>query len=284
MYIGHLSFLLRLIELFTRCGWLLRSWCLPYLLFMPQTKTYVINMLKDTQKRAHIEQQLKDHPELSYQICDAIEGRALSAEEQKQLFTADFFRVYGRNASIPAAGCSASHSLVYRQFLSSDEPYALILEDDAILSASLNLQPLLDLINVKEPRAVLLTPDFWYKKEGRIADINSSYQVYRVTTGYMASGYLINRSAAELIQKLNTPVRYLADDWTVFQREGIELYGVIPHLISYPDGLGEVGKSIRQVPKSLYASCRAKAVSVYVLLLNLKKYLQGYSHSTKVWK
>ena len=38
-------------------------------------KTYVVNMAKDTVKRAQIEAQLAEHPELDYQIWTAVEGR-----------------------------------------------------------------------------------------------------------------------------------------------------------------------------------------------------------------
>jgi len=251
---------------------------------MSQIATFVINMRKDTQKRALIEQQLAEHPELSYQICEAIEGRKLSEKEQQTFFSPDFFSHYGRNASLPAAGCSASHTLVYRAFLATSETVVLVLEDDALLSKEMCIWPLISLLDVDEPRVVLLTPDFWYRKEQRVRDIKAPYQVYQISSGYMASGYLINRSAAQLLIESNTPVRYLADDWKAFEQLGLKVYGVVPHLISFPDGMGEIGKSIRQAPKSVYARLRAIAVQIYIQFLNSKKYLKGYRHSTKKWK
>lgn len=247
-------------------------------------KTYVINMLKDTCKRAAMELQLADHPELEYKIWEAVEGRQLTEQEQERDILPDFRIRYGKNATLPAAGCSLSHICVYNDIIKSNTPYALILEDDAILLNDLKLNSLIDLLSSTKPIAILLTPDFWYHKRSIILEIDSMLNVYEVCEGYMTSGYLINKKGAELLARLNYPVQYTADDWSIFKAKGLTLYGVVPHLVSFPDGLGEIGLSIKNTPHSLLQKIHNTFALLYVRSLSLVKYMRGFRKSKKEWR
>ena len=125
-------------------------------------------------------------------------------------------------------------------------PYALILEDDAYLCEEFRkaAYPLLPLLEGREPMAILLTPGFIYRPgSGASYGAGEAQQLYPVRRGHMTSGYLINRAGARLLAERLKPVRYLADDWEEFVRMGLQLYGIVPHLISYPDEPGEIGRS-----------------------------------------
>jgi glycosyl transferase family 25 len=245
-------------------------------------KAFVVNMLKDTTKREQIEKQLAYFPEINYQIWPAIEGRKLSVQEQKQFILPEFKQRYGKSATLPAAGCSLSHIGIYNTIVETRTCYALILEDDAVLSRELKIDSYIDLLSSSEPVAILLTPDFWYYKRDKLCDLDSQYCVYKVNDGYMTSGYLINNAAASLLASLNYPVQYTADAWSVFMEKGLELYGVVPHLISYPDGIGEIGQSII-VNDSFYQKIRHILVSIYLKFADLRKYLKGMRKSQKKW-
>lgn len=245
--------------------------------------TYVVNMLKDVEKRLAIEAQLKLHPELNYRIWRAVEGRKLTENEQKEKVLPMFYTRYGTNATLPAIGCSLSHIAIYQDIVSSNTKYALVLEDDAILSEKLYLESLVKLLDVQDPVAILLTPEFWYKKNGDVFDIDQKHSVYELDNGFMTSGYLINYSAAKLLLSKIYPVQYTADAWSDFVGFGLNLYGIVPHVISYPDGRGEIGKS-QIVPKSTFLKMRAFAVWCYVRILNFKKYINGNRKSKKIWR
>lgn len=80
----------------------------------------------------------------------------------------DFTKVQGaiwKGSQSSGCGCSLSHLGIYRDMIEKELSYALILEDDAILSSDLKLESLVKLLDTEKPVAILLTPDFWYKRE-----------------------------------------------------------------------------------------------------------------------
>ena len=249
-------------------------------------KTFVINMEKDVEKREKISMQLSLQPYLDSEIIKACEGRTLSENELKKIANIEFFRQrYGIQATLPALGCSISHYNVYKKIVQSNIKYALILEDDAILSEDLAsvLSQFQSIFYSQTPTVMLLTPDFIYHKD-EVVENKNDFQVVKVRNGYMTSGYLINYAGANLLLRVQSPVKYIADDWGVFQLNGLELYGVTPHLVSYADGLGEIGRSqMSQVEKSFYRKVRALAGRTKARLLWLRMYRKGLRKSKKGW-
>ena len=101
-------------------------------------KTYVLNMEKDVQKRATIESQLEQQKDLDVTIFKAIEGRKLTEQELNEWVDMSAMQKrYNNFATLPAIGCALSHWNIYKMIATYQEPYALILEDDALLSANL---------------------------------------------------------------------------------------------------------------------------------------------------
>lgn len=246
-------------------------------------KTYIVNMEKDTHKRALIEKQLQQHSELNWQIWKAVEGRKLSEQEQKEMILPKFYERYGRNATLPAAGCSLSHYGIYQDMIATGTKYALVLEDDAILSADLKLDCISKLLDTDEPVAILMTSEFWYHKDAERLKVDDKHHIFRLNDGYMTSGYALNLAAARLIAPKVFPVQYTADAWKIFINWGLTLYGVVPHVISYPDGLGEIGMS-QCARKTLFEKIRAYVVYLYIRLLWIRSYLKGNRKSRKKWK
>lgn len=247
-----------------------------------EMKTYVVNMEKDTQKRALIEAQLAKHPELDYQIWKAVEGRKLSQDEQKRMILPEFFKRYGRNATLPAAGCSLSHIGIYRDMILTNIRYALILEDDAVLSSDLKIDYIRRMLETKEPVAILLTPDFWYHRKAEQVRVDDKFNIYRLRDGYMTSGYAVNIAAVKLILPKIFPVQFTADAWRTFVSFGVKLYGIVPHVISYPDGYGEIGMS-QHVHKTINEKVRSYIVYIYICYLWVVSYMKGYRKSLKRW-
>lgn len=246
-------------------------------------KTYVVNMLKDTGKRAQIEAQLAKHPELDYQIWKAVEGRKLTEQEQKERILPEFKLRYGKSASLPAAGCALSHGEIYNDMVENNIQYALILEDDAHLSKDLKLYACIEFLKNDKPTAILMTPDFWYMKDALVKKVDSKYSIYKLYNGYMASGYMINKAGAELLYHENYPVQYIADVWQIFIEKGLTLYGIVPHVVSFPDGCGEIGMA-GNTPTKGWKKYRSKLIKVYLEILWSKKYLSGHRRSKKLWR
>lgn len=246
-------------------------------------KTYVINMLKDVGKRQKIEYQLKGHPELDSQIWVAIEGKKLTFEQQKESISPLFKESYGKSASLPAAGCSLSHIAVYRDIIRNNIRYALILEDDAILGDNLFLDSTIQLLDSDSPVAVLLTPEFWYHKKGIVTKADETHAIYSVNAAYMTSGYLINQAGASLLLKYLYPIKYTADAWEKFRSFGLQLFGIVPHVVSFPDEIGEIGAA-SNAPLTPMAKLRSKLILMVLKLFWIPKYISGARKSKIRWR
>lgn len=251
-------------------------------------KVFVINMLKDTEKKNVIKCNLDKIGISKVEFFEAVEGRRLTEEQLNSLADMEAFQSrYGRFATLPALGCALSHIGVYEKIIKDESiKVALILEDDAIPSPYINsgLEHWLSFIeDISCPTAILLTPDFVYHKSGGIVEEHCNHRLYRVNSGYMTSGYLINREGAELLYKKLRPVSRLADEWGYFQSLGLVLYGLVPHVISYPDGLGEIGRSQHIQQRNIFQKIRYRLAGIKGRLSKLKLYKNGYRFSKKLW-
>lgn len=243
-------------------------------------KTYVVNMVKDNEKRCRMENILANHSYLDYEIYPATEGKKLTREEIAHLCDWEYFRKrYGYMATLPALGCSLSHRNIYED-ISTRYDWVLILEDDANIREDIDKQ-LSDLIqnfNSDLPIVILLTPGFSYYQHNCAFKLDG-YKVYSLKSGQMTSGYLINRAGARLLARLQKPVRFLADEWSDFVKAGLNLYGVVPHLISYPREHGEIGLS------QIIASPEKKSAISEIIgkIRGRIEFYKGKRYSKRLW-
>lgn len=239
-------------------------------------------MEKDVAKRESISRQLIEQPDLDWEIVNAVEGRKLNAEEIGVRADMDsFIGHYGKFATLPALGCAISHCEVYKKMLADkDNSYALILEDDAILSHNIGnrICQYANYLEPDSPVVILLTPAFFFRKSDALQS-----GLYKVLDGYMASGYLVNRKAAELILKLQFPIKYVADDWREFARNGLNLYGVTPNMISFKDGLGEIGRS-QHASNTLWGMIKLTLGRFKVKYSQWQLSRKGIVYAKKYWK
>lgn len=248
--------------------------------------TFIINMLKDVQKREKMKRQLQKQNDLEICFIEAIEGKKLSNEQISKLADYPKFKDrYGDFATLPALGCSLSHLSVYKKIIDSQIKSALILEDDAILSANLakQLEYWINFIQKSDkPIVILLTPDFRYKK-GNLIDSQSQKKLYQLDCGFMTSGYLINNQGCVLLYKKLRPVSYFADEWSEFCKMGINLYGIVPHIISYSGELGEIGLSQHSQKRSFWQIIRYKLANIKGFISRIMSYAKGYRRSKRLW-
>lgn len=249
-------------------------------------KTFVINMKKDIVKRDNILSQLKHHPELDAHIIEACEGKKLEESELERLGYKGFKAKYGDFGTLPAFGCSVSHFSVYNRMVSNNEQLALILEDDVILGNDIaNVMPAL--INViasaDAPIAILLTPDFIYQSKNEPVAVCGDYKVVSCCRGYMTTGYIVNFAAAKLLTSKLIPIRHVADDWSAFKKMGLNVYGVVPHLVSYSGELGEIGRSQRGKREPIHTQIRHVFGRAKAKIHEISCYFKGYRRSKRLW-
>jgi len=244
-------------------------------------------MAKDVAKKAQISAALTKQNNLDTEFFIAYEGRKMPPNEIAALADFDSFKAkYGTQATLPALGCSLSHWKLYNNIANSNFEFALILEDDAWLSEllSLKIQQIIPHLPQDKPWAVLLTPGFWYDKQNLITHTDDNHRLFKINSGYMTSGYLINRSGAQLLAEKLTPVRYIADAWGDFVDMGLNLYGIVPHIISFSGERGEIGLSqlANQRKNFLLRICYPLAV-LKGRLSHLRQYCYGLRYSDKIW-
>lgn len=169
---------------------------------------------------------------LNYEVIDAVDGREFSPEELN-MHTANINYAY-RPGEI---GCALSHLRVYEKLIADKLEMALVLEDDALLSAGLSsiMNAIILCNKSSHPIVTLLTP------VNRLIDKSSDfgihgvslYPVYHATTSH---GYMINSRAAKNLLDNLYPVWITADKWAVFEDYSfINVQAVFPPPVTLAD-------------------------------------------------
>jgi glycosyl transferase family 25 len=199
---------------------------------MPVT-AYVINLPDATERWRAIESELKAIP-CRIARFQGVRGAALSPSELDSVYDeAAAVRRYGRGFSGEEVGCCLSHIAVYDRVAASEEPWALVFEDDATVSPSLAalLPELSRWLRVDEPRIVLLTRLRRFATRAALP-LSREHRLVKVWNAWYAHGYALNRSAADRLREGMRPVSYLADNWRRIAADfDIDLRGVDPYCI-----------------------------------------------------
>ena len=96
-------------------------------------KAYLINLDRSPGRLAEADAQLRAAA-IPYERIPAVDGRALGwAALRRRVSRFRFFLVHGRFPNLGEVACSLSHLEACRRLLVSDEPAALVFEDDVLL-------------------------------------------------------------------------------------------------------------------------------------------------------
>jgi glycosyl transferase, family 25 len=159
--------------------------------------TWVINLDKDTQRLQRITQQLAPTG-LAWTRTSAVYGRDLPLTQQQQLLDSTAYRrKHGMEPALGELGCYLSHVAVMRALLASPHRFALVLEDDVLLTPALLpvLQGLLthadrwDMVKLSQVHSGTPRPYLELAPGHQLAVMLSR------CTG--SSAYLVNRQAAQ---------------------------------------------------------------------------------------
>jgi len=184
--------------------------------------TYVINLARSSDRRAHITAQLNT-TRTAYQLVDAVDGRELDFTNT-ELFDPS---VVGTSTFRPgAAGCALSHLEVYRRLLDDGRDAALVLEDDVILPT--DLCELAEQVATHMRGAEIVLLNFHSQKPCRVAwagavDLPADRFLVQVVDERQpgsTGAYMITREACARMAKAALPVRVHPDNWAFFYREG----------------------------------------------------------------
>lgn len=211
---------------------------------MSKLLTYVLNLDRHPERLATIAAQL-DAQGADWVRFAAVDGAKLSEEALDCLVA--------RSGPIPrmtrgARACTASHILIFRQFLETTADYALVLEDDAALAPTLavDLAALVaaggfDILNINRQTPSGQTKRLIVRRRPTLE--MAGFAVHDlVGIHYGTAGYVISRHAAQVVLDLY-PMPDVPIDHILFNPNLSKLFGRIriqqlfPALVRPKEGL-----------------------------------------------
>ena len=191
---------------------------------MQTTKIYVISLKRLPKRRKSMETQLASLG-LEAEFVEGVDGLELSEATIK----ANYKQMYG-GLSPTEIGCAWSHRNVYKRLIDSEEEYALVLEDDAVLPPE--IVPFLELIPEIVSDWELISLFWTHRSHGRSyifrnryplnlynqhkLELGSQARKYRLgellVPVYGALAYMVSRQGANLLMRHNTPIVTTSDN------------------------------------------------------------------------
>lgn len=190
---------------------------------------FVISLKSASDRRKLIREQL-EKLNFEFEFFDAFIGKNY-ADNPAYYNEKKALKAEGRKLRAGEVGCALSHNAVYRLIVERELPYALILEDDAIISEDLPevLEKLLPYL--QGARIIQLERCDIYKKSSTRSLVKGYSLVSPrfIKEGSIAqtAGYLISFEAAQAIRNINFPVYFPADNWWHYMKV-ISFSGIIP--------------------------------------------------------
>lgn len=187
------------------------------------TGIYVISMERSKERRAYIQSHLKSL-NLDFHIVEAIDGELVDSDylysqaDMERVKQSPYWLTKG------AIACALSHKKAYDLFLDSSYDYALILEDDVVLSPNIN-ELLVSITDVLKQDEVAML----YYVSLRGAEI-SNYEGIPLKSGFLlnpmdlkqictTTAYVIGREVAEKMSRTIIPVSVAADAWDYYYQK-----------------------------------------------------------------
>ncbi len=179
-----------------------------------QAPIYVINMAKDTARMASMGQQLAAQG-LDFERVEAVVGRELTAEQRRTSYSKFWYSLLmGRQPSAAELGCNLSHRMIWKMMLDRGQDWAIIFEDDALLSPEFsNALPLFE----KSTEACDVV-QFYSLKQPDILKANVPNTPYRLMSysgaNPTATAYGLRASGAKKLLKYRRII-FTNDKWVL---------------------------------------------------------------------
>ena len=195
-------------------------------------KTYLINLDRNPERLEFMRGQL-DRLGIAFERFPAVWGKGLSESERKAGFSRTrSFIAAGKRLSDAEVGVAMSHVGCCRRMVEGEVPYALVLEDDVVLSSGFPgaLSRVEAFVNPGRPQLVLLSGY-------GVPDAESMPEEIRAEkSAWCADAYVLTLPAAKLILKANSPVITVADSFKRWRRRfGLEIFRALPSTAKQDD-------------------------------------------------
>jgi glycosyl transferase family 25 len=231
----------------------------------PAFVTYVINMDSATERMAHMDAELK-RVAIPYIRQPGVVGMELPYPNEN-FSDWSYKYLHGRRWAPRELGCYLSHIQCLRNFLQTDAPYALILEDDVKLDD--NIKGILEsAIEHASGWNMLRLSSVNNGKWWPVRKIGSHSLSVCLTREKGAGGYLVDRKAAARMVKKLLPMRMAWDiafdlEWLL----GLKTLGVYPLPVQQQN---EFETQIQQDLKNI----KIKSKMIYLTVLPFRMILE----------
>lgn len=230
-------------------------------------KTYVINLARSVDRRIYMKNLLNDYPSLDVEFIEAVDGKLMSEDERNKVFDANRFAKTTLKKVRPGEiGCTLSHQKCYKKIIDENISNCLIFEDDIIIKENIKgiLREIENLLLSSKPTVVLLSGWFWYHKKRHLLE---NHEIAEVDEAYLTHAYALNKEAAYLM-KDDRPW-YVADDWKLFKKRGIKIFGLKPHPIDQDWG-GGIATVVNDIKIEYIAPKKINRLKLYLRSLRKK--------------
>lgn len=192
---------------------------------------------------------------IPFERFKAVEGRAIDPDNTPFFSRRDYERRHGKRPTPCEIGCYLSHMGAMRRFLASDAEFALILEDDAVLSDALP-----GVLKGLERLAGEWDIALLYGNYSGLPQAVERVDRARELVGFLARetgavAYAVDRKAAASYLKLLLPMSLPFDvDFDRAWDLGIKFRGVYPFPVTtgaFPSDIGQIGRKFpwyRRIP------------------------------------
>lgn len=110
-------------------------------------------------------------------------------------------------------GCALSHRTVYDEFLQSEHKSLVVCEDDICFTQDFSADVVADVVDFveesDEPRLVVLQKSIYHHK--RVKNLDKGICIYSTRNAFLTHGYVLNRTAADNISRIQRPIRFEID-------------------------------------------------------------------------
>lgn len=158
-------------------------------------------------------------------------------------------------------GCALSHRTVYDEFLQSEHKSLVVCEDDICFTPDFSADVVADVVDFveesDEPRLVVLQKSIYHHK--RVKKLDKGICIYSARNLFGAYGYILNRTAADNIRHIQTPVRFEIDAFKFYYwLNACNLYCLDRYLILPAEKGFESGEPMKSTITKNWCSDRKK--------------------------
>lgn len=192
---------------------------------------------------------------LDFRFFDAVMANRMSEKDVAAAALENTF------LSASEIGCALSHRTVYDEFLQSEHKSLVVCEDDICFTPDFSADVVADVVDFveesDEPRLVVLQKSIYHHK--RVKKLDKGICIYSARNLFGAYGYILNRTAADNIRHIQTPVRFEIDAFKFYYwLNACNLYCLDRYLILPAEKGFESGEPMKSTITKNWCSDRKK--------------------------